>query len=578
MQLNLGRGTLDSLEKELLPVTLGNPQNKLYRRLLVELYGDMTFPLVHTVRFGTAAAQQQARDALMQIGTRAVKPLLDALADDNVAQQRIAIEVLAYVQNRGAGPALFNYALGQADRDLRVRAMVACGALAAADLLPRYELALGGGGDAGADTPGKIELSAGDAVAVAAAWGVARLGSSKAEKLLRSLLESSSPDVRALAALGLGLTHDAKHSAVLGELARSPEAGPLTRAAAAHALGALGDSAQRPLLLALADSPEPGVRIAAMLALAQLPAPRAAARTIPEDVGTILARALLSEDPEQRHTAILAAAALATGSYRRELAALRVPDGAIVVTDVLRDLAPSGYSPNERAQALVALQAVLVRAAAAAVATSPEQAQVLAELTLTKFAPLLEAPAGAELAADTQTRLDALSDAVAQASLPGFVALARHPSVEVRQRAIEFLARRSEPAAQAALVDALSDPDPDVAKAVLSSLALRDNPSTIGAVLKLLHEAPSWAMRARAAQALGQLAGATLGTADADSVNRALQRAATEDPYALVREAAVRTLAARDRAYAKAVLEQVAARDQEPKLRTVAHELLSAKP
>ncbi|MBW2525047.1 MAG: tetratricopeptide repeat protein, partial [Deltaproteobacteria bacterium] len=102
MQINLGRGTLESLERELLPVALGNPQKKIYRRLLVELYGAMTFPLVHAARFGAARARAEARRELTRIGTRAVKPLLDALADERQAQQRIAIEVLAYVQNRGA--------------------------------------------------------------------------------------------------------------------------------------------------------------------------------------------------------------------------------------------------------------------------------------------------------------------------------------------------------------------------------------------------------------------------------------------------------------------------------------------
>src|SRR4029078_5832905 len=50
MQVNLGRGTLESLERELLPVALGNPTRPIFRRLLVEIYGNLAFPLVHEVR------------------------------------------------------------------------------------------------------------------------------------------------------------------------------------------------------------------------------------------------------------------------------------------------------------------------------------------------------------------------------------------------------------------------------------------------------------------------------------------------------------------------------------------------
>src|SRR5439155_1661691 len=46
MQINLGKGTLESLEQELLPLAIGNPQKAIYRRLLVEIYGNLTFALV----------------------------------------------------------------------------------------------------------------------------------------------------------------------------------------------------------------------------------------------------------------------------------------------------------------------------------------------------------------------------------------------------------------------------------------------------------------------------------------------------------------------------------------------------
>src|SRR4029077_15402590 len=110
MQINLGKGTLESLEQDLCPLAIGNPQKSIYRRLLVEIYGSLTFGLVQQVRHGTPQEAQSARTSLTRVGGRAVKPLLDALADPDTSQQRVAIDVLAYVENRNAALPLFAYA------------------------------------------------------------------------------------------------------------------------------------------------------------------------------------------------------------------------------------------------------------------------------------------------------------------------------------------------------------------------------------------------------------------------------------------------------------------------------------
>src|SRR6185436_1007224 len=176
MQVNLGRGTLESLEKELLPVALGNPTKPLYRRLLVEIYGALAFPLVHQTRSADAAEAERASAALARIGERAVKPLLDALGDERDTQQRIALELLAHIQNKSAGPALYAYATGNAEPELRARAMIAVGALSDPALLPKLGELIAPGGEARADES--------DPISVAAAWGVARMRSPKARGLM----------------------------------------------------------------------------------------------------------------------------------------------------------------------------------------------------------------------------------------------------------------------------------------------------------------------------------------------------------------------------------------------------------
>lgn len=568
MQVNLGRGTLDSLERELLPVAVGNPQRPIYRRLLVELYGAMTFPLVQKAK-GTRAESpsgeaKAARDELSRIGARAVKPLLDALADDKESQQKIAIEVLAYVENRAAGPALLSFAQGTADKTLRVRAMIACGMLRDAALLPRYEQLL---------TPkdGMGTLPTSDSIAIAAAWSVARLGDRKAEPLLVKLLGSASPDVRATAAIGLGLGRDKKHAPMLTALARSPEAGPVARAAAILALGELGAPLTEhvTLLLSAAEAPSVVERQAAISTLARLSDPADAGRA-----ADAIASAVFATDESLRSDALIAAVVLASKTHRRSADPLRMPDGALTAREILAGLRPDAPGADERARALSALAPALARAAVAAVSTSPERARVVADVLQGIVG---STPAGApDAGAGDKQPLERALASIGAAVVPGFAALIRHPDVAVRIRAVELLARRSEPAAEAAVVDALADPDDEVRRAALAAIGAVPSRTVARAVSLLLTQSSSWALRVRAAEALGRLGRARGVDSDLTAeLATALTAAARADSYALVREAAFTALAIVDEARARPVLAEVAARDPEPLLRSAARKLLS---
>ncbi len=331
MQINLGKGTLESLERELLPVALGNPQKPIYRRLLVEIYGALAFPLVHQARSADPAEADKARASLRRIGERAVKPLLDALGDDRDTQQRIAIELLGFIENKSAGPALFAYATGAADVELRTRAMIAVGSLDDPALVPRLAELLAPGG-----TPRSDES---DPVAVAAAWAVARMRSPKAVPLLGQMLKSDAPSVRALAALGLGLGGDRRAAGQLAAVARTLEAGPLPRAAAAFALGELGEKSQAEALTQLAEATDTTVRATAIIALARLGAD-AAPRAIAEG--------LASPEPALEGAATAAALVLATGKYRAPRDPLQAPEGHVDARALLDRLRPAGYTADEQ--------------------------------------------------------------------------------------------------------------------------------------------------------------------------------------------------------------------------------------
>ncbi|MBK8256506.1 MAG: HEAT repeat domain-containing protein [Polyangiaceae bacterium] len=586
MQVNLGRASLDVLERELLPVAVGNPQKPIYRRLLVELYGAMTFPIVQKVRASVRRAQDAktpaaakealatatgARAELSRIGARAIKPLLDALADDRESQQKIAIEVLAYVENKSAGPALFNFASGQADKGLRVRAMVACGALRDSALLPKLEGLL-------APKEGTATVLPNDALAVAAAWGVARMGDKKAEPLLAKLIASPSPEVRALAAVGLGLTHDKKHAPALIALAKAPEAGPVARAAAVHALGELGGSGagDLPLLQSVADSNEPVLRQAALLTMARLGQKEDATKsTGPAEA---IAAGILSGSEQLRSTGALAAAALTHKSFKRAGDALPVPDGPLVVTDVLAGLSPDSFTVTERAQALIALAPALRKAAVAAVATSPARARVVADALLAGkdkdavgLAPFVDNTD--ELDPRLKKEVEGVVETISAAVVAGFIALERHPDVEVRTRAVEVLAKRPEPAAQAAVIDALTDPDESVQRAALSALGKVKHEPTIAAVSKVARDSESWSLRVRAAEALGRLGAGTASKQVVETLNAAAQK----DSFALVREAAARALGPVDKTAAATLWKQLAQSDAEPRVREAAADLLKAQ-
>jgi HEAT repeat protein len=171
-----------------------------------------------------------------------------------------------------------------------------------------------------------------------------------------------------------------------------------------------------------------------------------------------------------------------------------------------------------------------------------------------------------------EAQVDETIEGIASALVPGLAALTRHPSVEVRTRVVELLARRPEPEAQAAVVDALSDPEDGVRRAALAAIGPVRSAKLVGAVGKLVKESPSWPLRVRAADALGRLgAGGADGRA---AIVETLSAAARGDGYALVREAAVRALVQSDKAAAKAVLEELAQKDPEPRVREAAAELL----
>ncbi len=598
MQINLGKGTLDSLEQDLLPLAIGNPQRPIYRHLLVEIYGSMTFGLVQRVAHGTPRDVDDARQALARVGSRAVKPLLDALADPDVSQQRIAVDVLAYVQNRNAALPLFAFATGSAAPALRVRAMVACGALADASLVPKYE-ALLFPKDATSDASG-----AADAVGVAAVWGLARMGDPRGLPVLRRVARSGTAPMRALAVLGLGRAHDAGSATTIAEIARAVDAGALTRAAAAYALGELNAQAFAPALIEIAEDGETLPRRMALVSLARMA--RSAGAREPEwkhqavqamadavFVGT--ADPTVGRGPSEAlsETAVAALAILAAGHAGHEVVAPGVaptrapvaptlldvapgaldvaPTGALDVDALLDGLAPRPPSEAARGAALVLFADAIQRSALAALRSSGARATAVVDALGTGQGELLPfVPAGATGPAADAARL------VAAALEPSVVPLARNPDPTIRTKAIVLVARSADDAATDAVVAALGDANEAVQRVAIAAVGAphpggRVAPGdqrAVDALGKILATHESWALRILAAQALGRL-----GSAGAPGAGTRLADAAAKDAYALVRQAALEALASFDAQGARVLAQRVAATDPEPRVREAASAL-----
>jgi tetratricopeptide (TPR) repeat protein/HEAT repeat protein len=584
MQINIGKGTLESLEQDLLPVAIGNPQRPIYRRLLVEIYGSLAFGLMQRVRHGSPEDAATARATLARIGGRAVKPLLDALADPDVGQQRIAIDVLAYVQSKSAALPLYAFATGDADPALRARAMIACGALGDASLVPKLQaLLFPDGGDQG---------GLGDAVAVAAPWGLARLRNPRAVLVLRRVAASGTPAMRALAVLGLGIARDQASVASIADLARADDASNVVRAAAAYALGDLDATSRASTLIELAEDGDELPRRMALGALARMATSGAKAPAWAGEAVDAMADAVFTARHDSARgkaagslarTAVSALACMAARSTGRPGAAssgetLPVPEGSLDVDALLDALAPGDPSDEERSAALVQFAVPIQRAALAALSTSGDRARaVLDALGLGdgELLPFVGAgPTGGSAAAQEKAR------AIARALEPSIVPLARHPDPAVRARAIGLVAHSSSDGAVDAIDAALEDSDEAVQRVALAAVGatgpgkgpVAAGPRAVSLVARVLAGSEAWPMRVLAAGALGRLgaSGAAGAVGAAAEARQRLTDAATTDSYAFVREAALDALSTFDRPAAVALARRMAAGDPEPRVREAA--------
>lgn len=438
-QLHVAAGRLEALERDLLPVVVASPRRRVLRRILVELYELAAMPHVRVLTSGVGDAAT-ARAALTALGTRGIKPLLDALADTDGGQRRIAIEVLAHARPAAAVEPLLAVAESDAPVELRLPALVAAGRYGDARYAARF-LALAAG------TERRLR--------VAATWAFVMCAPASEAIRLRALLTDTEVGVRTLAALGAGRLGDQAAVPQLTRMVRE-ERGQLARAAAAWALGALRAPATVELRNQLA---RPGLpRLAAMISLGRV--------DDAESRPTIAALALTG-DAEERAFAL---AALSNAGRPAEA----LPSDALEVT-------------AERF-----LEAVLTRARVETPTASPD---ALAPALAAALDRVLEGPS--ELA---RAALESLAAEPAHPRLvPGLARASTHPDPVARLLAVRALARIDDAAAREALRARLEDRDGAVLREC--ARAVEGDPQATSQLVALVAHA-DWTVRLAVVTAL----------------------------------------------------------------------------
>jgi tetratricopeptide (TPR) repeat protein len=604
-------GALLDLERELIPGAFTFTAKTVYRKSLVLVYARLVPRLAFEARHDRdPKVRKRARDQLREIGQRALKPLLEALADKEGGQRDIAVDTLGHLGNPNAAPPLVRLALEPpADDEATIVAPATPGrpptptpppgappklSPARIALMVRALVAAGQLEDP-RTAPDLAKLLTHDAVEIreAAAWALSRLRDPKVLPTLIKALDDRKVGVEVFACLGLG--RQAKPPvplmlAVVGSEERRPE----VRAACAYALGLTQDRRALPLLVTLLEDERPEIQRKAAWALGLL----GDASLLPR-----LARDVWVQRGELQQALAFAVARLAVSGALpgSDDVAVRLQDGRLDWADFLRQLRPA------RVPLDAARLAAILSAGARPLAAGLESAlgrhrdvvlRVLEtldrhpqQLSLEIFGALEPSPGPADEA--LRRALAPLTD-VLRGRL---AALARHADRDVRAHALRLAAKLEHREGLALIRQGFADREALVRRAAgeAAVIAATRQPATraglVQAVAAGLDRAP-WFEQVERMDVLGLLRApeavailrphlrSTQGFL-VEAAVRALGRAGDPKvvpdlivtlghPAARIRIAAIQALLALDRMAARAALARLAGTDPSPEVRAAA--------
>jgi tetratricopeptide (TPR) repeat protein len=544
-------GTLGDLERELSPLVFTYGGKPYYRRILVELYGRYVPQLRTRASHGEVAATKE----LTAIADRGLRPLLEALADeDDPSQRKIAVATLGDLGNVAAARPLIKLAASAAPErslaplpggaplavtslkegpsmELRLAALVAAGRLAdpsiIGDLAPLARFVDG----QGPDSP----------MREAAVWALGQTRDARAVPMLIAALDDEQPSVKALAAIALGRIGDRRGLAVVAT--RLGATGTDFRAACAYALGLAAKPIGQQQLLEIVGSSDkaPGDLLmrAAVWALGRMGERRAVPLLLTmyfsasDDVRQVILWALpraageVAPEGAPRETELVALGASGTNA------------STIVDERLLPELTPAAPELKLIGQHAPAIIAGLRRALAMHV---DKQLHVLGDLDLSPTGLALgPLTAGIEAASPAdRAAIDKVRAQVAREIAPLVTTLTTSPDHAVRALAVSVVGKAAQLGADDTVAQALADDDPAVRRAALAVAPVcaraLGGARLVKAVAEIASGAQAWEERLEATTTLGALGGAAAVTQ--------LARLAQDDDSAFVREAATRGLAA----------------------------------
>jgi cellulose synthase operon protein C len=565
MQLNLSAGTAVTLERELLPLAIANPEKPVYRTLLVDLYAAWTAPLVE--RLKASKDGEQGQEELLAIGKRALKPLLDVLADPAANQHLTAIELLSRFRNPDANLPLLSFAKGQAPATLRERAFIAIGLAGPDNVANQLQAYLFDGKRMQVDESSKVSL--------AAVWAYCRVASVQTKTQLYQLLGSDAPTAQVL---GLITLTSQRSPLVLDRLAAllTDDNHPYTQAAAAFALGELGANSKLAarhsgLLSRIADlavEGSPLIRATALTTLSRLrhPSYRSAA-----------VQALLSPDAELRVQAARSTTAYVT-EFRPDVSgSIAQPVDAATL---LAFLLPPRPRADQAIEALNLLADDVVAEGRNTHTKSESHAVALADAFTRSsrwgFSPLTD---GFDQASpESQRSAETTAQAMALELVDQWTQLTTHPSVRVRSSALRVLLRLDSPPALEVVSTLLTAHQGDDATLILALLEQHPRAELIPSILRLLTPERPWSLRRQAATTLAVSAVIKTQLTDKSSLLNQLSERMFKDDNAFVREALVLAYAAWSGDQGRPLLERVARVDAEPSVRKQALKTLETFP
>ncbi len=560
LQIHLGAGTLEALERDLLPQALAQPGRVIFRKLVVELYGALTEPWIQGAR-QVGPAAEAARKKLRRVGSRAIKPLLEALADKDPSQHRAALRMLGHLENRNAAAPLLAAAEADGDLDYRTRALVASGALAGASLVPRF---------AALAERGERRLRG------VATWSIARIGGSSAIQTLRRLISHRDANVRGYAALGFGASKDGGSGEALQRMVLRDRS-PHVRACAAWALGTGGYRERAPALRRALVADQGDVSRLSAYALGALD---------DTDAVEILVEAMFDSQLPQRKAAAAAVSQLvsrrssSSADLRQAHEKLPVPTGNFGLSGYVSQLLARSEVVRGSDIQFSSLRNPITRAASDALRGPRERVLTALEVLRGEgdlavgIRPLTDGietwPRPAQDRARTELGY------VARELISDFEHATKHPDVAIRSGAVRALAQMDASPARSVLAAAMRDSEPEVQRAALQVVGNQASKETVQVIVNIAESHAQWSMRRAAVAALGRIATGRAPEANATELGatEAVIRVLRNDSFAFVRQAAVVALRSIGGAAAVAPLRYARTEDPEPRVRDAARRAL----